>query len=288
MGPREVPTSRSRRMCRLAPLVTLIAACGLVVTAAPWTQPSTAGPAEGTADWVAARIDTRDTGRDSRLAMTMRLVDRQGRARERTLVITSLSAAGARGDRVLVRFLAPADIRGTGFLVWEHAQQEDERFLYLPALGRVRRIAGAEAQESFVGSDLSYEDIGGRKLSDYTYKMVDAAATWTDAQGTAHPAWRIESAAKNGGARYPRVQSLVRKDAFVIVEALVFNRRGEREKQYAVSRLERPDGIWTVMDATMANDATRTRTTLVVTEARYNTGLTEAAFSRRELEQGAR
>ena len=269
-------------------LAALVVAGALAAAAAPSAQPAAARPAEGSADWVAARIDARDTGRDSRLAMTMRLVDRQGRARERTLVITSLAAVGPRGDRVLVRFLGPADIRGTGFLVWEHAQQEDERFLYLPALGRVRRIAGAEAQESFVGSDLSYEDIGGRKLSDYTYRMIDAAATWTDAQGTAHPAWRIESMAKEAGARYPRTQSLVRKDAFVIVEAQVFNRRGEREKQYAVSRLERPDGVWTVMDATMANDATRSRTTLVVTEARYNTGLTEAAFSRRELEQGAR
>jgi Outer membrane lipoprotein-sorting protein len=287
MGLREAPISRSRRVFGLAALVALVAACGLLATAAPRAQPA-AAPAEGSADWVAARIDARDTGRDSRLAMTMRLADRQGRIRERTLVITTLAAAGTRGDRVLVRFLGPADIRGTGFLVWEHALKDDERFLYLPALGRVRRIAGAEAQESFVGSDLSYEDIGGRKLTDYTYRMVEATAAWTDAQGASHPAWRIESLAKDAGARYPRVQSLVRKDAFVIVEAQVFNRRGEREKQYTVSRLERPGGIWTVMDATMANEATRTRTTLVVTAARYNTGLTEDAFSRRELEQGAR
>lgn len=288
MGLRQVSTSRLRGVILRVPLVACVVACGLVAAAAPRAQPAGAVPAEGSADWVAARIDARDTGRDSRLAMTMRLVDRQGRTRERTLVITALAATGLRGDRVLVRFLGPADIRGTGFLVWEHAQQEDERFLFLPALGRVRRIAGAEAQESFVGSDLSYEDIGGRKVTDYTYRMVDASATWTDGQGTAHPAWRIESVAKDAGARYPRTQSTVRKDAFVIVEAQVFNRRGEREKQYAVSRLERPGGIWTVMDAAMANEATRTRTTLVVTEARYNTGLTEAAFSRRELEQGAR
>ena len=279
--------SRSRRVFRPAALAVFVIAGALMVTAAPGAQPA-AAPVEGSADWVAARIDARDTGRDSRLAMTMRLADRQGRTRERTLVITTLAAAGARGDRVLVRFLGPADIRGTGFLVWEHAQKDDERFLYLPALGRVRRIAGAEAQESFVGSDLSYEDIGGRKLTDYTYRMVEATAAWTDTQGASHPAWRIESLAKDAGARYPKVQSLVRKDAFVIVEAQVFNRRGEREKQYTVSRLERPGGIWTVMDATMANEATRTRTKLVVTEARYNTGLAEDAFSRRELEQGAR
>lgn len=242
-----------------------------------------------TADWVARQIDARDTGRDSRLAMTMRLTDRQGRTRERSLVITTLRGTGTRGDRVLVRFLAPADIKGTGFLVWEHADQDDERFLYLPALARVRRIAGAEAQESFVGSDLSYEDIGGRRLGDYTYRMLDAAATWTDAAGTAHPAWRLESTAKDAGARYPVARTLVRKDAFVVVAAEVLNRRGEPEKHYTVARMERAagTGIWTVMDAMMANDVTRTRTALVVSEARYDVGLKDDAFSRRALEQGA-
>jgi hypothetical protein len=275
-------------VCRRRPVAwrALLTVAAAAVSLAPFQAAQ--GPAPESAEWVARQVDARDTGRDSELTMTMRLTDRQGRARDRSLVITSLRGSGSRGDRVLVRFLAPADIRGTGFLVWEHAAQDDERFLYLPALGRVRRIAGAEAQESFVGSDLSYEDIGGRRLSDYTYRMVDAAATWTDAEGRAHPAWRIESVAKAGDARYPSARSLVRKDAFVVVGAEVFNRRGEREKVYTVARVERPSGIWTVMDATMTNEATRTRTTLTVSNARYNVGLAEDAFSRRALEAGAR
>lgn len=262
------------------------AAVALVSHALPLN--ATQSPAEGSAEWVARQADARDTGRDSRLTMTMRLVDRQGRARERTLTIATLRGSGRAGDRVLVRFQAPADIKGTGFLVWEHPDGDDERFLFLPSLGRVRRIAGAEAQESFVGSDLSYEDIGGRQVEDHTYAMLDANATWTDGAGAGHPAWRIESRAKDGGARYPIARSLIRKDAFVLVESEILNRRNEREKQYRVARLERPGGIWTVMDATMSNDVTRTRTSLVVSEARYGLGLTEAAFSRRELEQGAK
>ncbi len=72
----------------------------------------------------------------------------------------------------LVRFSYPNDIKNTAFLVWEHPDADDERFLYLPALGRVRRIAGEEKQESFVGSDLSYEDIGGRDIADYTLRVL--------------------------------------------------------------------------------------------------------------------
>jgi hypothetical protein len=243
--------------------------------------------AKVTPRWVAEQIDGRDTGRDARTVMVMRLFDRQGRARERGLVITTLRGAGTRGDRVLLRFTAPNDIKGTGFLVWEHPKGEDERFLYLPALGRVRRIAGAEKQESFVGSDLTYEDIGGRELDDYTYAFAAADSSWTAPDGKSHPAWRLESRAVDQNATYPRSISVVRKDNFVIVAGELYNRRNEREKRYEVRRLEQIDGIWTVMDLAMFNDLQRTRTELIVTSARYNTGLSENDFTRRVLEQGA-
>jgi hypothetical protein len=241
-----------------------------------------------TAEWVAQQIDQRERGRDSRVEMQMKLFDRQGRARERLLVITSLQASGNRGDRELVRFLSPGDIKGTALLVWQHPGAEDERFLFLPALGRVRRISGAEKQESFVGSDLSYEDIGGRELDDYSYAFTQREAGWTAPDGRAYPSWQLESTAKDQRSAYPRAVSLVRKDNFVIVAADVFNRRNEREKQYQVRRLEQIDDVWTAMDLVMTNAMQKTRTELAVTSAKYNIGLTEADFSRRALEQGAR
>jgi hypothetical protein len=250
------------------------------------SQPPARGPA--TPRWVAEQIDERDTGRDSRTDATMRLFDRQGRVRERSLVITMLRGEASRGDRVLIRFLAPNDIKGTGFLVWEHPKEEDERFLYLPALRRVRRIAGAEAQESFVGSDLSYEDIGGRELDAYEYTFVERDASWTAADGSVHNAWRLESRLRDPQAVYPRTVSLVRKDNFVVVAAELFNRRNQREKRYDVRRLQQIGRIWTAMHVVMANELQRTRTELVVNEARYDIGLSDRDFTRRALEQGER
>jgi hypothetical protein len=250
-------------------------------------EPQANTPAPGSAAWIAQQVDRRDTGRDSRLTMQMRLFDRQGRARERTLGVNGLRGHGAAGDRVLVRFTYPNDIAGTGFLVWERPGGDDDRFLYLPALARVRRITGAERQESFVGSDFTYEDIGGRALEDYAYTLVEADGTWADAAGARHPAWRLESKARDADATYPKVISTIRKDNFVVVAAEVFNRRGERAKTYRVTRLAQVQGIWTVMASTMANEIDRTRTELTVTEARYDTGLAERDFSRRELENGA-
>ena len=241
-----------------------------------------------TPDTGARQVQDRDTGRDSRAEMRMRLYDRQGRVRERTMQILTLRGSGMRGDRTLVRFLAPNDIRGTGLLVWEHDNAEDERFLYLPALGRVRRIAGEERQESFVGSDLSYEDIGRRELADYTYAFANANASWTAPDGTGAAAWGLESRARDSAADYPRTVSLVLKDRLIVTHADIFNRRNERTKVFDVRRLERIDGIWTVMDLVVVNEQQKTRTELTTTSIRYNVGLTEDDFTRRRLEEGIR
>ena len=134
----------------------LLAACAVAafVAAVPRAS-SDAQPARLDAAAVARRIQDRDAGRDSRLTMKMKLVDRHGRSRERVLEVTTLRGRGAPGvpatapdgDRLLIRFNFPNDIKGTSFLVWEHPAADDERFLYLPSLGRVRRIAGSETQD---------------------------------------------------------------------------------------------------------------------------------------------
>ena len=250
-----------------------------------------------TADAIARRVQDRDTGRDSRITMRMRLFDRHDRVRERALTMASIrgrdnpgAAPNApEGDRLLIRFTSPNDIRGTGFLVWEHPDSEDERFLYLPSLGRVRRIAGSETQESFVGSDFTYEDIGGREFDEYTYAMVEENAIWKPPSGgPSRPAWKLESRRKDASAQFPRIVSIVLKDSFVVVGADIYNRRNEKQKVYTVRRLEQTEGIWTAMGAEMINALEKSRTELVIEEADYNVGLNEADFTRRELERGAK
>jgi hypothetical protein len=237
-----------------------------------------------TPDAVARGIQDRDAGRDSRAEIEMRLFDRQGRIRQRSLTLLALRGTGGAGDKTLVRFLYPNDIKNTGLLVWEHPDSDDERFLYLPALGRVRRIAGDEKQESFAGSDLSYEDIGGRNIADYAYSFANENATWTASDGSRHQAWALESRAKDAKADFPRSVSVVLKDRFIVVHAEMFNRRNERAKVFDVKRLERVDGIWTVLDLVVSNEQQATKTEMTTISIRYNVGLSDDDVSRRQLE----
>jgi hypothetical protein len=241
--------------------------------------------------WLARQIDARDTGRDARMALRMRLYDRQQRVRERALTMLALRGGPGRpvpGDRTLVRFSYPNDIKGTGFLVWEHPGADDERFLYLPSLGRVRRIAASEAQESFVGSDFTYEDIGGRQLEDYTYRLIEDAGrttAWKAPDGATHQVYTLESRSRAENARYPRVVSLVRQDNFIVVRAEIYNRRGEVQKTFEAVKVEKVGAYWTTLEMRITDALQRTRTELILEKVEYDVGLAPDDFSRRELER---
>lgn len=247
------------------------------------------GSPETRGAWLARRVEDRETGKDARFVMRMRLIDRQGRARERVLTLQSMKGGPGRptaGDQTLIRFSQPADINGTALLVWERPQADDERFLYLPSLGRVRRIAGAEAQESFVGSDFTYEDIGGREFEAYEYRLLDESGVWRGPDGVSLPAFVLESRRRTEGARFPRVVSTIRKDNFVVVHAEIHNKRDEVQKTFDARRVGLVGGYWTVLEMTMADAEQRTRTDLVMEKVDYDLGLKADDFSRRELERG--
>ena len=242
--------------------------------------------------WLARQIEDRENARDARMDMRMRLFDRQQRVRERALTLISMRGGAARpvpGDRSLIRFTYPNDIKGTAFLVWEQPNADDERFLYLPSLGRVRRIAGSETQESFVGSDFTFEDIGGREFEDYSYRTVEGAvapANWTAPDRSVHPVHVLESTSRDANARFPRVVSLVRRDNFIVVRAEIHNKRGEIQKTFEALRVEKTDGYWTVLEMRMSDAVQRTRTELTMEKVEYDVGLKPDDFSRRELERG--
>lgn len=276
--------THARRARPLSLLVLSVFISGLAAAAATGRQ-------ESRAHAIARQVQDRDTGRDSRVSMRMTLADRRGRERQRALTLKSLRGGPGQpvaGDRTLLHFTLPNDIRGTGFLVWEHPNAADERFLYLPSLGRVRRIAGSEAQESFVGSDFTYEDIGGRELEDYTYTLPAEDETWTAPDGSRHAVWRLESTSRSAGARFPRVVSLIRKDLLIAVRAEIFNRRNEPQKTFEAKTVEKIDGYWTVTSMTMSDTLEGTRTHLIVDKAEYDVGLSAADFSRVQLERGGR
>ena len=120
-----------------------------------FVQPAVARRMDG--QILAQKVYERDGGRDSYARVKMVLVDKRGNKRTR-LLLTANKDFGSL-TKTYIRFTSPAAIKGTAFLTWEYEDRDDDQFLYLPALRRVRRIVARQKKNRFVNTDYTYEDM---------------------------------------------------------------------------------------------------------------------------------
>src|SRR3990167_2156201 len=111
-------------------------------------------------------------GNDMKAKIRMRLLSKEGQQRIREMVMLRRNLPQAGEQRFFIYFSSPADVRDMTFMVWKHPQRDDERWIFLPALNLVRRIAANDKRSSFVGSDFSYEDVSGRAVAEETHAVV--------------------------------------------------------------------------------------------------------------------
>jgi outer membrane lipoprotein-sorting protein len=116
-------------------------------------------------------------GDDGRARVRMTITDPQGRERTRDFIILRRDVIDGGDQDYVVLFSRPADVRNTVFLVKKHVASDDDRWLYLPGLDLVRRIAAGDKRTSFVGSHFLYEDVSGRRLSEDRHELVETTAT---------------------------------------------------------------------------------------------------------------
>jgi outer membrane lipoprotein-sorting protein len=109
-------------------------------------------------------------GSESTIKMT--LVDEKGGKREREIASATKLFDGGKTEKRVFRFLSPADVQGTGFLVFDYEAKPDDAWIYLPALRKTRRILSSQGSQPFMGSDFTYGDLNTPALDDYTYALV--------------------------------------------------------------------------------------------------------------------
>jgi hypothetical protein len=113
-------------------------------------------------------------GNDGKAKVKMTITDKKGQSRLREFNILRSDVQDGGDQKYYVYFLRPADVRKMVFMVHKHAdiEKDDDRWLYLPALDLVRRIAASDKRTSFVGSDFLYEDVSGRNLAEDTHELI--------------------------------------------------------------------------------------------------------------------
>ena len=112
-------------------------------------------------------------GADGRASVRMTISDAAGRKRGRQFIILRRDASDGGDQDYAVLFSRPADIRNTVFLVKKHVGKDDDRWLYLPDLDLVKRIAAGDTRTSFIGSHFVYEDVSGRGVEEDRHELVE-------------------------------------------------------------------------------------------------------------------
>jgi hypothetical protein len=237
------------------------------------------------------KVDTRYDGDSSIGEFTMVLIDRRDRQRSRNLRIYSKDFEA--DSKSLSLFESPADIRGTAYLNvdWNDASQDDDSWLYLPALQRVKRIASSDTSDSFMGSDFTFADINGYEIDwfDYTFvnesETIDGHEVWV-IEATPKPAFKERAEEATG---YSRMQAWIRKDIFLQVRGQVWELKGNRIKYFNSSDIELIDDIWTtkrLQAISTRNGRQEHASVLQINSIRYNVDVDDSAFSTEAMQRG--
>ena len=236
---------------------------------------------------VAQKAHDIDDGDNSTSNMKMILIDKRGKKRVRDL--KRFAKDKGEDDLKLMFFLSPADVKNTAFLTYDYedSNKDDDQWLFLPELKKVKRIASSDKSSSFMGSDFTYSDMTSKNVEDYTYKimkepLVDGHKTW---QMLITP--KSEKTIDETG--YTKSIVFIRQDNFVVVQALNYVKQGKKLKYMKILGLEKIDGIWTttkIQMTTKKGKKTLHKTVLEFSDTKYNQDLDESLFTTRTLERG--
>jgi hypothetical protein len=228
---------------------------------------------------IAQKSDKITDGFESSISQTeMILINASGQRSVRELEMKTLE--GEDGDKTISTFLTPADVKGTKTLGHEHLERDDDQWLYLPALKRVKRIASRNKSGSFMGSEFSYEDIGNQNYKKYTYgdKIEEVELNGIKCyKGSRIP--------KDKNSGYTKQVSWVAKDTFLLQQIEYYDRKSELLKTATFSDYKEIDGVWRIGKIEMKNHQNDKSTVLIWKEDKVKVGLTAKEFNKRVLKQ---
>ena len=163
----------------------------------------------------------------------MTVVDKKGRERVREFWMLRRDVEDMGDQRYYTYFIAPADVRRTAFLVHKHADGNDDRWLYIPALDLVKRIAADDRSSSFVGSDFTYEDVSGR------LPVLDAHELLGEESLGERPTFKVKSTPKEAGtADWDHKLSWICQETKLPLKEEYYDKKGALVRIFSIETVE--------------------------------------------------
>lgn len=232
----------------------------------------------GAADQARAIVEEAERRADStslRYQGTLQVVDNRGSVADKRW---TFERVGSRGhSRAILRFTAPAEVKGVALLVVNHPDRSSDQWMWTPALQRERRIALQDRSTRFFGTDFSFEDLEERDVDQFDYRLIG------DEILDGSPCWRIESVPARGKtSQYSRSEVWVRKDtyAFVRIDSWI---RNDLVRRLLYGDFEKVQNIWTARRLEMSDLRRKSRTILKLEKLQYNVPMRDTDFTLQAL-----
>lgn len=223
---------------------------------------------------------------DSAADATITLTNEAGQERTRkTFTVTKLQANGEDNMR-MTRIEAPADVKGTVTLAIEHSVGDDDIWVYLPALKKVRRLISSNKKDSFIGTDFSYGDVIGHKVAEWNYKMLPEESI-DGAQCYVIEATPSSDEVRNNSG-YSKRLIWMQKDNFFAIKSDLWDEAGEPVKAFHMTNLRELDPErhkWDAMVLEAKNLQTGHRTVIKFGDYKANQNVGDEYFTTRHMEQ---
>ncbi|MDR0400620.1 MAG: outer membrane lipoprotein-sorting protein [Treponema sp.] len=197
-------------------------------------------------------------------------------------IIDQYSKDGPHGSRMIIVFQRPANVAGTRFLTMDNASGGEDRWIFLPSLGKVRRVAASEGGGNFMGTDFSYDDIssGDRDID------KDAHTFQPEETLNGTPCYVVQSVPKDPGYQYSKTLTWIDKARSLVYKSEMYNRRNELVKVMEISGYQDVQGRPTPMETKVSTLGSGTSTTIYMDIVKYDDPIPEGVFSTAYLETG--
>jgi hypothetical protein len=221
----------------------------------------------------------RTTSQSQRYEGTLKVVDAKHKITEKKWTYDRTGSHGY--SKAVIRFLAPAEVRGVALLIVNHPDRASDQWMWTPAINRERRIALQDRSTRFFGTDFSFEDLEERDANQFEFKLlgeepIDGAACW-----------KLQSTPRQSKvSQYNHSYIWVRKDNYVFAQIENYsNEQLVRRAHY--SDIRNDQGIWTAHEIDMHDLKRSSHTILTIEKLQYNLPMKDDAFTLEALRRSS-
>ena len=216
------------------------------------------------------------------MTSTLNIYDNRGNVRERKVALATRKFGEV--TKTLIRFISPADVRGTAILIYDYENKQDDMWIYLPSLRKIRRIVSSERGKSFMGSEFSNADMSKPNLNDFTFRLHGTEEV------DGYTCWKVESTCKdeitaqeNG---YSRTLSYIAKNNYLTHKVEYYDLNDELHRVMIISNYEKQtNGKYFAFNMEIRNLQNERKSLMTVDKFQLGSALNENSFSTTNLEK---